>query len=43
MVWPLVESGLVKPVVDSVFSMSDPAAHKLMEASTHVGKILLTV
>jgi len=44
MVWPLVESGLVKPVVDSVFPMSDAAAaHELMEASTHVGKILLTV
>jgi len=43
-VWPLVETGLVTPVVDSVFPMSEAAAaHELMEASTHVGKILLTV
>ena len=43
-VWPLVESGLVTPVVDSVFPMQQAAdAHRLMEASTHVGKILLTV
>ena len=43
-VWPLVEAGLVQPVVDSTFAMADAAqAHALMEASTHVGKILLTV
>jgi NADPH:quinone reductase-like Zn-dependent oxidoreductase len=43
-VWPLIETGLVTPVVDSVFPMHQAAdAHRLMEASTHVGKILLTV
>ncbi len=43
-VWPLVEARLVQPVVDSTFAMADAAqAHALMEASTHVGKILLTL
>ncbi|MEI6375021.1 MAG: NAD(P)H-quinone oxidoreductase [Actinomycetes bacterium] len=43
-VWPLVEAGRVQPIVDSTFAMADATqAHVLMEASTHVGKILLTV
>jgi putative PIG3 family NAD(P)H quinone oxidoreductase len=42
-VWPLVEAGRVRPVVHAVFPMSDAAeAHRVMEASTHVGKLLLT-
>ena len=41
-VWPLVANGTVVPVVDSTFAMDDAAsAHRLMEASTHIGKILL--
>jgi putative PIG3 family NAD(P)H quinone oxidoreductase len=41
-VWPLVESGEVLPVVDRVLPMSDAAdAHRVVEASTHVGKVLL--
>ncbi|MBU6155326.1 MAG: NAD(P)H-quinone oxidoreductase [Alphaproteobacteria bacterium] len=42
-VWPLIESGRVKPVVDSVFAMADvAAAHVKMAGSSHIGKILLT-
>jgi NADPH:quinone reductase-like Zn-dependent oxidoreductase len=41
-VWPLIESGLVQPVVDARIPMSDAAqAHRRVEASDHVGKILL--
>jgi putative PIG3 family NAD(P)H quinone oxidoreductase len=41
-VWPLIESGDVRPVVDRVFPMADAAeAHRLVEQSTHVGKVLL--
>ena len=43
-VWPAVESGAVRPVVDRVLPLDDVAeAHRVMESSTHVGKILLTV
>jgi NADPH2:quinone reductase len=42
-VWPLIESGRVKPVVDSVFPMENVAeAHRKMAGSSHIGKILLT-
>ncbi len=43
-VWPLIESGTVRPVVDERIPMPEAAAgHRKMEESTHVGKILLTV
>ena len=43
-VWPLVESGAVRPVIDRTVPMRDAAeAHRLLEASGHVGKIVLTV
>ncbi|MCI5044584.1 MAG: NAD(P)H-quinone oxidoreductase [Aquisalinus sp.] len=42
-VWPLLESGKIKPVIDSIFPMKEAhKAHTLMEASTHIGKIILT-
>jgi putative PIG3 family NAD(P)H quinone oxidoreductase len=42
-VWPLIESGDVRPIVDRVLPMKDAAeAHRLLEASEHVGKVLLT-
>jgi putative PIG3 family NAD(P)H quinone oxidoreductase len=41
-VWPLVSSGQIRPVIDSIWPLAQVAeAHKLMEADTHVGKILL--
>jgi len=43
-VWPLLEKGTVKPVVYRTFPLADAAAaHRLMESSQHVGKIVLTV
>jgi len=40
--WPLVESGAIVPVVDRVLPMRDAAeAHRVVEASSHVGKVLL--
>jgi NADPH2:quinone reductase len=42
-VWPLVERGAVKPVVYRTFPLEQAAAaHRLMESSEHVGKIILT-
>jgi putative PIG3 family NAD(P)H quinone oxidoreductase len=42
-VWPVVESGLVSPVVHRYLPMSEaPEAHRILEASTHIGKVLLT-
>jgi NADPH:quinone reductase-like Zn-dependent oxidoreductase len=41
-VWPLVESGSVRPIIDRTCPMSEAAeAHRVMESSGHVGKILL--
>ena len=41
-VWPLLESGAVKPVVHATFPLRDAAeAHRVMESSVHVGKLLL--
>ncbi|MSQ70005.1 MAG: NAD(P)H-quinone oxidoreductase [Betaproteobacteria bacterium] len=43
-VWPLIEAGRVKPVIDSIMPLGDAAkAHALMESSTHIGKIVLAI
>ncbi len=43
-VWPLIEVGMVAPVMDSTFELADAAgAHTRMESSGHIGKIVLTV
>jgi NADPH:quinone reductase-like Zn-dependent oxidoreductase len=43
-VWPLIEAGKIKPVVDSTFPLADAQkAHEKMKASNHIGKILLTM
>ncbi|ELP63665.1 NAD(P)H-quinone oxidoreductase [Streptomyces turgidiscabies] len=43
-VWPLLAAGHVRPVVDREFPMSDAAAaHRVVEESGHVGKVLLVV
>jgi putative PIG3 family NAD(P)H quinone oxidoreductase len=43
-VWPLIESGRIRPVVHGTYALGDaPDAHREMEASTHVGKLLLRV
>jgi NADPH:quinone reductase-like Zn-dependent oxidoreductase len=41
-VWPFVESGQLRPVMDRTFPLADAAAaHARMEAGEHVGKIVL--
>jgi NADPH:quinone reductase-like Zn-dependent oxidoreductase len=43
-VWPLLESGKVKPVIHATFPLKDATlAHQLMESSKHIGKIMLEV
>jgi putative PIG3 family NAD(P)H quinone oxidoreductase len=43
-VWPLLEQGVVAPVIHEVFPLERAAeAHRLMESSTHVGKLILSV
>ncbi|MCX4747622.1 NAD(P)H-quinone oxidoreductase [Kitasatospora sp. NBC_01287] len=43
-VWPLVESGVVKPVIDRVLPLTEAAqAHRALEAGEHVGKVVLQV
>ena len=42
--WPLLESKAVAPVIHGVFPLAEaPAAHRLMESSEHIGKIVMTV
>jgi putative PIG3 family NAD(P)H quinone oxidoreductase len=42
-VWPLIAAGTVRPVVHETLSLADAAqAHALMDASSHVGKLVLT-
>ena len=43
-VWPLLDAGRIGPVMDSEFALEDAAgAHRHMEASAHIGKIVLKV
>jgi putative PIG3 family NAD(P)H quinone oxidoreductase len=43
-VWPLIESGAVTPIVHATFPLRAAAdAHRLMESSAHIGKLVLVV
>ncbi|WP_068242330.1 NAD(P)H-quinone oxidoreductase [Tritonibacter horizontis] len=43
-VWPMVEAGKLRPVMDSTYPLAEAAAaHARMESSTHIGKIVLEV
>lgn len=43
-VWPLVAEGLVRPIVNGTMPLEEArAAHELMEAGSHTGKIVLTL
>jgi putative PIG3 family NAD(P)H quinone oxidoreductase len=43
-VWPWIEAGKVKPLIDSTFPLSDAeAAHARLQSGVHVGKIVMTV
>ena len=42
-VWPLIESGRVRPIVHGTYPLAAAAdAHRELEASSHIGKVLLT-
>lgn len=43
-VWPLIEAGRIRPVVHATYPLAEAAqAHRSLEASGHIGKILLTL
>lgn len=43
-VWPLIETGAIKPIIDSKCPLREaPNAHERVQASQHVGKILLVM
>jgi NADPH2:quinone reductase len=43
-VWPLLDEGLVKPIIYATFPLEEARqAHEMMESSSHVGKILLVM
>ena len=43
-VWPLLESGKVRPLIHKIFPLHEAnAAHRMMEASTHTGKLILII
>jgi putative PIG3 family NAD(P)H quinone oxidoreductase len=43
-VWPLLDAGRVVPVIHAVYPLAQAAeAHRVMEASTHIGKLVLAV
>ncbi len=43
-VWPLLRAGRARPVIHTTFPLAEAGdAHRLMESSTHIGKIVLTI
>ncbi|WP_461482410.1 NAD(P)H-quinone oxidoreductase [Porticoccus sp.] len=43
-VWPLLDNGILAPVINTTFPLTRAAdAHRLMESSAHIGKIVLTL
>jgi len=43
-IWPLIEAGKIKPEIFKTFALNDAAdAHRLMESSQHVGKLVRTL
>jgi NADPH2:quinone reductase len=41
-IWPLIESGSVRPLIHATFPLEQARhAHEMMESSSHLGKILL--
>ena len=42
--WPLIEEGRFKPVIDQTFPLAEVArAHQRLESGAHVGKVMLTM
>ncbi|MGQ0543949.1 MAG: zinc-binding dehydrogenase, partial [Betaproteobacteria bacterium] len=43
-IWPLIEAGRIKPEIYKTFPLEQAAeAHRLMESSQHIGKLVLTL
>jgi putative PIG3 family NAD(P)H quinone oxidoreductase len=43
-VWPMIESGQVRPIIDRILTLDDAAeAHRLLDSSEHIGKVVLRV
>jgi NADPH2:quinone reductase len=43
-IWPLIEAGRIKPQIYRTFALEQASeAHRLMESSEHIGKIVLTL
>ena len=43
-IWPLIEAGRIKPEIYQTFALEQaPDAHRLMESSQHIGKLVLTL
>jgi NADPH2:quinone reductase len=43
-IWPLIEAGRIKPEIYKTFALEQAAdAHRLMESSQHIGKLVLTL
>jgi NADPH:quinone reductase len=43
-IWPLIDAGRIKPEIYKTFSLENASeAHRLMETSQHIGKIVLTI
>ena len=42
-VWPLIESGKVRPIIHATFTLAQASdAHRMMESSQHIGKLVLS-
>ncbi|MCW2596111.1 MAG: hypothetical protein QOH52_2771 [Pseudonocardiales bacterium] len=43
-VWPMIESGQVRPIIDRILTLDDAGeAHRLLDSSEHIGKVVLRV
>jgi len=43
-IWPLLAAGRVRPIIHATFPLAEAGeAHRLMESSNHIGKIVLTI
>jgi NADPH2:quinone reductase len=43
-IWPLLAAGRVRPTIHATFPLAQAGeAHRLMESSNHIGKIVLTI
>jgi NADPH2:quinone reductase len=43
-IWPLIDAGKIKPEIFKTFKLDEASeAHRLMESSQHIGKLVLTV